>query len=99
MLSVQDPVRFLKGVGPAKEALLDKLGIRTVRDLLYHFPRAYQHRAQIKLLKDGMDGNAAAFLLTVQTQPRHTVDVFRFDGAQSEVALYPVGIRFNNEVV
>ena len=70
MLSVQDPVRFLKGVGPAKEALLDKLGIRTVRDLLYHFPRAYQHRAQIKLLKDGMDGNAAAFLLTVQTQPR-----------------------------
>ncbi len=37
-LSLDDPVRFVKGVGPKKALLLSGLGIETVRDLLDHFP-------------------------------------------------------------
>lgn len=37
-LSLDDPVRFVKGVGPQKALLLSGLGIKTVRDLLDHFP-------------------------------------------------------------
>lgn len=34
-------IQYLKGVGEKRAALLEKLGIRTVGDLLYHFPRDY----------------------------------------------------------
>ncbi|AEG14833.1 ATP-dependent DNA helicase RecG [Desulfofundulus sp. TPOSR] len=40
----QYPVQYLKMVGPRRFALLKRLGIRTVKDLLYHFPREYQER-------------------------------------------------------
>ncbi|MCS7305440.1 MAG: ATP-dependent DNA helicase RecG [Thermoguttaceae bacterium] len=36
------PVQFLKGVGPERAALLERLGVRTIADLLFFFPRDYQ---------------------------------------------------------
>jgi len=38
------PVRYLKGVGPKRAALLAALRIHTVRDLLLHLPRDYEDR-------------------------------------------------------
>lgn len=35
------PVMYLSGVGPKKSELYEKLGVKTVYDLLYHFPRYY----------------------------------------------------------
>lgn len=32
-------VRYLRGVGPVREAMLHKLGIDTAEDLLFFFPR------------------------------------------------------------
>ncbi len=37
-------VDTLPGIGPARAELLAQLGIAAVRDLLFHFPRAYQDR-------------------------------------------------------
>lgn len=36
------PVQFLKGVGPQRAELLDRLGLRTARDVLFFFPRTYE---------------------------------------------------------
>ncbi len=36
------PVQFLKGVGPARAELLERLGLHAVRDVLFFFPRNYQ---------------------------------------------------------
>ena len=36
------PVQFLKGVGPARAELLDRLALHTARDVLFFFPRDYQ---------------------------------------------------------
>lgn len=36
------PVQFLKGVGPERAALLERLGVRSIADLLFLFPRDYQ---------------------------------------------------------
>ena len=36
------PVQFLKGVGPARAELLERLGLHTARDVLFFFPRDYQ---------------------------------------------------------
>ena len=39
--SLQKPIRFVKGVGPGRSALLQRLGIETVWDMLWHVPRDY----------------------------------------------------------
>ena len=38
-LTLATPVQYLKGVGPARAALFEKLGVQTVGDLLEYFPR------------------------------------------------------------
>ena len=39
--NLQTNIQYLKGVGEKRAALYGKLGVETVEDLLYHFPRAY----------------------------------------------------------
>jgi ATP-dependent DNA helicase RecG len=41
------PVQFIKGVGPRRAKLLERLGIRTVDDLLHHLPAKYYDRRQM----------------------------------------------------
>ena len=36
------PTQFLKGVGPDRAKMLQRLGLRTARDVLFFFPRDYQ---------------------------------------------------------
>lgn len=71
-LNEYSPVRLLSGVGPVRAAQLEKLGITTIRDLMWHFPRSYENRGDICLLKAGTDGLTHAFLLTVGSYPRTT---------------------------
>ena len=40
-LQLNSPVKFLKGVGPKRAEALQRLGIRTAGDLLYHTPHRY----------------------------------------------------------
>ncbi len=44
-------VQFLKGVGPARAKLLERLGIRTVEDLLRHLPSRYYDRRTMTPLR------------------------------------------------
>ncbi len=45
--SLDDEVQYLKGVGPKNAAMLAKVDIRTVRDLLFYFPRRYEDRTNL----------------------------------------------------
>lgn len=38
---LEKPVMYLKGMGEKRSELYEKLGVKTVYDLLYHFPRYY----------------------------------------------------------
>ena len=49
------PVSALAGVGSARKAAYERLGIYTVEDLLYHFPRAYEHRGDIRMLAEASE--------------------------------------------
>lgn len=40
-MTLQDDIRYIKGVGEARAALYHRLGINNVEDLLYHLPRSY----------------------------------------------------------
>ncbi len=53
------PVQYLKGVGPQRARLLRRLGIRTVRDLLYFPPRRYLDRRQIVPIRRLREGREA----------------------------------------
>lgn len=55
-LTLKSDVMYLKGVGPKIAYILNKLGIYTVGDLLYYFPRKhvdYSTRTRIRDLKVG----------------------------------------------
>jgi ATP-dependent DNA helicase RecG len=41
MLTLATPIQYLTGVGPVMAKKLKRLGIETVRDLLFYFPRAW----------------------------------------------------------
>ena len=65
------PVKKLYGVGEKLEKSLQAGGLYTVRDMLYHFPRAYQNRADIRLLSDELSyGEYHAYVLTIANEPR-----------------------------
>ncbi len=64
-LNLSDNVQYLKGVGPSLVVKLNSLGIFTVEDLLYHFPRSYEDRRELKLLKDVREGERATFRFKV----------------------------------
>ena len=53
-------VQFLKGVGPKKAVLLRKLGINTVGDLLFYFPRDYEFRGEKQKICDLKINESAA---------------------------------------
>ena len=44
MAGEKDNIQFLKGIGPAKAKLFGALGIQTIGELIYHYPRSYEDR-------------------------------------------------------
>src|SRR5260221_4243626 len=45
---LNETIQFLKGVGSARAELLGKLDVRTVGDLLLHFPRSYDDLSDVR---------------------------------------------------
>lgn len=64
-------VSELNGVGKVRAAQLSKLGISTVGDLIYYFPRAYEKRGDIHLLSECDTERQCAYLLTVSTEVKN----------------------------
>ena len=46
------PTRFLKGVGPEKQKLLERLELEVLADLFYFFPRRYEKRFPVKKVSE-----------------------------------------------
>lgn len=54
----KDSIRYLKGIGEKRAELFQKLGISTVEDLLYHLPRGYEDRTDIRDVSDLVEGES-----------------------------------------
>ena len=63
--SLDDPIQFIKGVGPKKALLLEKLQLTTIEDFLYFLPFRYEDRRQIKNISTLMPGEFATFMAEV----------------------------------
>jgi ATP-dependent DNA helicase RecG len=65
MLKPSSPVQYLKGVGPAKAELFQRLGITTLMDLLRHYPRGYIDRTTISKISSITPGQNCTVMGTV----------------------------------
>ena len=52
MIDLNKEVRFLKGVGEYRSKNLQKLGIVTVEDLIFYYPRVYRDFSNIVKISD-----------------------------------------------
>lgn len=70
------PLLRLPGVGEKRAGQLARLGLHTVSDLLFHFPRAYENRGDVVSLAGTQEparaGTRQAVILTVSTAPRRS---------------------------
>ncbi|NPV91384.1 MAG: ATP-dependent DNA helicase RecG [Firmicutes bacterium] len=90
------PVKYLKGVGPQRSRLLERLGITTIHDLVYYLPRGYEDRSLIPSLsqvepREGMQTVIGRIGEMKENAPRRKVRVVRarlVDESGSMVAVW-----------
>ena len=70
VIGYESPVTVLSGVGKTRAAAYERLGIRTLGDLIRHYPRAYENRGDVRLLSEARPDGKSAVILTVATEPR-----------------------------
>ena len=58
---------YVKGVGPARAAMLEAKGLKVVEDLLMYAPFRYEDRSNVKLLRDLAPGEMATVLAEVRS--------------------------------
>ena len=56
MIDLENNVKYIKGVGPNRVELLNKLGIYTLKDIITYYPRDYEDRSKPKKIIDCTDG-------------------------------------------
>ncbi|MEW9124016.1 MAG: hypothetical protein AB2421_14995, partial [Thermotaleaceae bacterium] len=48
MEPLKQSIQFLKGIGPKRQKLFNRILIYTIEDFLYTFPREYEDRRVVK---------------------------------------------------
>lgn len=59
MLDLNQDVKFVKGVGPNRVILLNRLGIYNLKDLITYYPREHEDRSKPVNIADLEDGQEA----------------------------------------
>src|SRR5574341_613598 len=60
------PATTISGVGEKRMELLDKLGVRTIRDLLFLFPRRYDDYSRMKFIRQLEVGEEVSVIGTIE---------------------------------
>ena len=58
-MDLNKDVKYVKGVGPNRVKLLNKLGIFTLKDLISYYPRTYEDRSKPKNIIECINGEEA----------------------------------------
>lgn len=66
-------IQFVKGVGPAKVKLFNKMGINNINDLLEYYPKQYEDRTKICKIKDFVHNTPCIFYATTVSKAFHKV--------------------------
>jgi ATP-dependent DNA helicase RecG len=66
-LDISTPLKFVKGVGPARSQMLEAKGLVTVEDLLAYAPFRYEDRTNVKTIAQLAPGEMATVIAEVQS--------------------------------
>ena len=69
---LRQPLVALPKLGPKRAQQLEKLGLRTIGDLLTLFPRDYEDRRILRAIRDLQDGETVCVRAMVATEPAHS---------------------------
>ena len=69
MIDLKQSVQYVKGVGPTKAKILQKLNINTVEDLITYYPRTYEDRSKPKTIDSLVDGEEALIEVIATSTP------------------------------
>ncbi len=80
-ISKDTPVQYIKGVGPVRARLLQRIGIHTLEDILFYFPWRYEDRKNLKKIGRLNCGNHETTLgevvsSDIMTTPRKRMKIF-----------------------
>lgn len=64
--NLESSVQYLKGIGEKRASRLQEVGVKTVLDLLYYFPRRYLDRSHITKIRDLREDMTATVVGAVQ---------------------------------
>ncbi len=70
MASLTTDVRYVKGIGEARAKSLEKLGIRTLGDLIAYYPMRWEDRTRTVPVRELIPGEYACVRATVAQDPR-----------------------------
>ena len=73
MLDLNKEIKYVKGVGPNREVLLNKLKIYTLKDLITYYPRDYEDRSKPKNIYECEDGEEAL----IEAMPTGKISEYR----------------------
>lgn len=76
-VNLEDSIDRVRGIGPFLLDRFNRLGIETVRDLLYYFPRDYEDRRSVKKLSGVLPETKATFRFKVLS-----VESFFYNGRE-----------------
>lgn len=85
MIDLKKEVQFIKGVGPNRVQLLNKIEISTLEDLITYYPRGYEDRSKSKKLIECIDGENAL----IEAIPLNRMSEIRLPGK----TMYKLQIR------
>ncbi len=71
--ALASPVGILDGVGPKSAERLEKLGIFTLEDMLFHLPHRYEDYSQLLPIRDVRYGQTVSISGTVRSKSSRTV--------------------------
>lgn len=101
MKSITGNLQYIKNVGPERAKLLHKLGLETINDLLYHFPRKYEDRSNLKKSYELIDGEIETISGTVvasqDIKPRKGLTITKIGIHDGTGLIY--GVWFNQPYI
>ena len=102
MARLSDPITMLKGIGPSKAKQFENLNIRTLGDLICHFPRGYEDRTRLVTISQLEPDKPACFKAVVMNTPRTAHIRKGLDMTKLQVADHTARLNvtfFNNRYV
>jgi len=96
-VTFKTPLQYLKGVGPERSKILARLGLLTIGEAFYFFPRRYENRFPIKKISEISVGEKECVSGVVQSRglirTRHGQSIFKVVLQDGPTALF--GVWYN----